>query len=122
MLGCGKRQLCESMSLGSQIARSDGSLDFQKGFLRAGVDVALDALFDVAKPFLEVFGMGSVARQEVSFTRFLVDMLDSAIISVTRFLGGRRLSRQLELISPVATLAEPVANVLGLIPKSYYGK
>jgi len=119
--GCGKRQLCEAMSLGSQIARSDGTFGFQKGFLRHGVDAALDALFDVAKPFMEVFGMGSVARQEVSFTRFLVDMLDSAIISMTRFLGGRRLSRQLELISPVASLVEPVTNVLGLIPRSYYG-
>lgn len=49
-------------------------------------------------------------------------MLDSAIISMTRFLGGRRLSRQLELISPVASLVEPVTNVLGLIPRSYYGK
>ena len=54
--------------------------------------------------------------------RFLVDMLDSAIISVTRFLGGRRLSRQLELISPVASLAEPVIGALSLIPRSYYGK
>lgn len=70
--GCGKRQLCEAMSLGSQIARSDGTFDFQKGFLRHGVDAALDALFEVAKPFMEVFGMGSVARQEVSFTRFSI--------------------------------------------------
>ena len=67
--GCGKRQLCEAMSLGSQIARSDGTFGFQKGFLRQGVDAALDALFEVAKPFMEVFGLGSVARQEVSFTR-----------------------------------------------------
>jgi len=50
-----------------------------------------------------------------------VDMLDSAIISVTRFLGGRRLSRQLELISPVSSLVKPVTNALGLIPRSYYG-
>lgn len=119
--GCGKRQLCEAMSLGSQIARSDGTYGFQKGFFRHGVDAALDALFEVAKPFMEVFGMGSVARHEVSFTRFLVDMLDSAIISVTRFLGGRRLSRQLELISPVSSLVKPVTNALGLIPRSYYG-
>ena len=68
--GCGKRQLCEAMSLGSQIARSDGTYGFQKGFLRHGVDASLGALFEVAKPFMEVFGMGSVARHEVSFTRF----------------------------------------------------
>ena len=59
---------------------------------------------------------------DTAVTRFLVDMLDSAIISVTRFLGGRRLSRQLELITPVSSLVKPVTNALGLIPRSYYGK
>jgi len=70
---------------------------------------------------LEVFGMGSVARQEVSFTQFLVDMVDSVIIEFTRVLAGRRLARQLELVSPVATVAKPVIDVLSLLPKSYYG-
>ena len=85
--GCGKRQLCEAMSLGSQIARSDGTFGFQKGFLRHGVDAALDALFDVAKPFMEVFGMGSVARQEVSFTRsgfIWLDLIYSTISKASK--------------------------------------
>merc|ERR1719188_122383 len=79
-LGCGKRQICEAMSLGSAIARSDGGFDYEKGFLRQAVDAAVDALFEVSKPFMEVFGMGRVARREVSFTQFLVDMVDSVII------------------------------------------
>ena len=66
--------------------------------------------------------MGRVARREVSMTQFLVDMVDSVIIEFTRVLAGRRLSRQLEQISPVGALIEPVSTVLGLIPKSYYGK
>ena len=121
-LSCGKRQVCEAMSLGSAISRSDGSTDFEKGFLRHAVDAATDAVFEISKPFLETFGLGRVARREVSFTQFVVDLLDSAIISATRVLAGRRLSRQLEAISPVASLVEPVTTVLGLIPKSYYGK
>ena len=66
--------------------------------------------------------MGRVARREMSMTQFLVDMVDSVIIEFTRVLAGRRLSRQLEEISPVGALIEPVSAVLGLIPKSYYGK
>ena len=47
-------------------------------------------------------------------TQFLVDMVDSVIIEFTRVLAGRRLSRQLEQISPVGALIEPVSTVLGL--------
>ena len=120
-LSCGKRQLCEAMSLGSAIARSDGGFDYEKGFLRQAVDAAGEALFEVSKPFMEVFGMGRVARREVSFTQFLVDMVDSVIIEFIRVMAGRRLARQLEVISPVATVVKPVIDVLGLLPKSYYG-
>ena len=110
------------MSLGAAIARSDGTFDVEKGFLRHAVDAAGDVLFEVAKPFMEAFGMSRVARQEVSFTQFLIEMVDGVIIEATRILAGRRLARQIEEFSPVATLVEPVTNVLGLIPKSYYGK
>jgi len=120
-LSCGKRQLCDAMSIGSAIERSDGSIGFEKGFLRQAVDGAGEAVFDMVRPLLEAFGLGRVARREVSFTTFLVDMLDSAIIGITRVLAGRRLSRQLEAVSPVATFLEPAANLFSLIPKSYYG-
>merc|ERR1711976_890480 len=56
-LSCGKRQVCEAMSLGQALERSDGSLEFEKGFLRHAVDAAGDAMFEVSKPFLEAFGM-----------------------------------------------------------------
>ena len=67
-------------------------------------------------------GLGRVARREQSVSEFLVDMIDSAIIGVTRVLAGRRLSRQLEEFSPFLTLVEPATNVLRLIPKHFYGK
>lgn len=121
-LHCANRQICEGMSLGAAIARSDGTFDQEKGFLRHAVDAAGDVLFEIAKPFMEVFGMSRVARQEVSFTDFLIEMVDGMIIEATRILAGRRLARQIEEFSPVATLVEPVSNVLRLIPKSYYGK
>ena len=116
---CGKRQICESMSLGQVIERSDGSLGREKGFLRQAVDSALDAVFEVARPFLGIFGSGRVARREVTFTEFLVDIMDSAIIGVSRLLGGRALSRQLEVISPVKTIISTVGSQL---TKDYYGK
>ena len=116
---CGKRRICESMSLGQVIERSDGSLEVEKGFLRQAVDSALDAVFEVVRPFLGIFGLGRVARREVTFTEFLVDIMDSAIIGVTRVLGGRALSRQLEVISPVRSLITTVGSQL---TKDYYGK
>ena len=121
-LSCGKRQVCEAMSLGAAIERSDGSFDFEKGFLRQAVDGAGEVIFDIARPFLEAFGLGRVARREVSFTSFLVDMIDSAIIGITRVLAGRRFSRQIEAVSPVAALVEPASAILRAIPTSYYGK
>merc|ERR1711981_686680 len=42
---CGKRQICEAMSLGQVIERSDGSLEVEKGLLRQAVDSAGDVLF-----------------------------------------------------------------------------
>merc|ERR1719350_779952 len=120
-LSCGKRQVCEAMSLGASIERSDGSFDFEKGFLRQAVDSAGEVIFDMARPLLDAFGLGRVARREVSFTSFLVDMIDSAIIGITRVLAGRRLSRQLEAVSPVATLIEPAGKLLSIIPISLYG-
>ena len=119
---CGKRQVCEAMSVVQVIERSDGSLHLEKGFLRQAVDTAADVIFELSRPFLEAAGLGRVARREVSFTDLLVDIIDSAIIGVTRLVAGRRLSRQLEEISPVASLIEPVSTALGLIPKQFYGK
>ena len=119
---CGKRQVCEAMSVVEVIERSDGSLHLQKGFLRQAVDAAGDVIFQLARPLLEAAGLGRVARREVSFTDLLVDVIDSAIIGVTRLLAGRRLARQLEEFSPVLTLVEPVSSVLRLIPKHFYGK
>merc|ERR1711892_117761 len=53
-LSCGKRQVCEAMSIGAAIERSDGSFDFEKGFLRQIVDGTGEVIFDIARPFLEV--------------------------------------------------------------------
>ena len=38
--------MCEAMSLGSAIERSDGSFEFEKGFLRHAVDAAGEAVFE----------------------------------------------------------------------------
>jgi len=120
-LSCGKRQICEAMSIGNAIERSDGSLEVQRGFLRQVVDTAGDALFELSKPLMEAVGLGRVARQEQSFTSFLVDMVDSFIIEVTRVVAGRRVSRQLETISPVASFLHPAIAIASAIPKAYYG-
>ena len=119
---CGKRQVCEAMSLGEVIERSDGSLLQEAGLLRQAVDTAGEVVFQLARPFMEAAGLGRVARREQSVTEFLVDLIDSAIIGVTRVLAGRRLSRQLEEFSPVLSIVEPVSNVLRLIPSHFYGK
>ena len=119
---CGKRQVCEAMSLGQVIERSDGSLEQEAGLLRQAVDTAGEVIFQLARPFMEAAGLGRVARREQSVTEFLVDIIDSAIIGVTRVLAGRRFSRQLEEFSPFLTFVEPVSNVLRLIPKHFYGK
>ena len=119
---CGKRQVCEAMSLGEVIERSDGSLLQEAGLLRQAVDTAWEVVFQLARPFLEAAGLGRVARREQSVTEFLIDLIDSAIIGVTRVLAGRRLSRQLEEFSPVLSIVEPVSNVLRLIPTHFYGK
>ena len=119
---CGKRQVCEAMSLGEVIERSDGSLLQEAGLLRQAVDTAGEVVFQLARPFMEAAGLGRVARREQSVTEFLIDLIDSAIIGVTRVLAGRRLSRQLEEFSPVLSIVEPVSNVLRLIPKHFYGK
>ena len=84
------------------VLRRDGSTVVEKGVLRQVVDTLGDVLFDMARPFLDLAGMGAVAREEVSrddfedddqeahvcpqvsFTTFLIDMVDSAIISITR--------------------------------------
>ena len=110
------------MSIGNAIERSDGSLEVQRGFLRQVVDTAGDALFELSKPLMEAVGLGRVARQEQSFTSFLVDMVDSFIIEVTRVVAGRRVSRQLETISPVASFLHPAIAIASAIPKAYYGK
>ena len=119
---CGKRHICEAMSVVRVTERSDGSQQVEKGYLRQAVDTVADIIFELSRPFLEVAGLGRVARREVSFTELLVDIIDSAIIGVTRMVAGRRLSRQLEEISPVTSLIEPVSSALGLIPKQFYGK
>ena len=119
---CGKRLVCEAMSLGEVIERSDGSLLQEAGLLRQAVDTAGEVVFQLARPFMEAAGLGRVARREQSVTEFLVDLIDSAIIGVTRVLAGRRLSRQLEEFSPVLSIVEPVSNVLRLIPSHFYGK
>ena len=119
---CGKRHICDAMSVVRVTERSDGSQQVEKGYLRQIVDTAADVIFELSRPFLEVAGLGRVARREVSFTELLVDIIDSAIIGVTRMVAGRRLSRQLEEISPVSSLIEPVSSALGLIPKQFYGK
>eukprot|EP00092_Neocalanus_flemingeri_P001801 GFUD01001920.1.p1 GENE.GFUD01001920.1~~GFUD01001920.1.p1 ORF type:complete len:554 (-),score=124.25 GFUD01001920.1:32-1693(-) len=121
-LSCGKRQVCEAFSVGAAIERSDGTFDFEKGLLRKIVDGTGEVIFDIARPFLETFGLGRVARREVSFTSFLIDMLDSAIIGISRVLAGRRFSRQIEAASPVASfLIEPASAILRAIPTTYYG-
>ena len=119
---CGKRHVCDAMSVVRVVERSDGSLHLEKGYLRQVVDTAADVIFELSRPFLEAAGLGRVARREVSFTDLLVDIIDSAIIGVTRVLAGRRFSRQLEEFSPFLTFVEPVSNVLRLIPKHFYGK
>ena len=113
---CGKRQVCEAMSVVEVIERSDGSLHLQKGFLRQAVDAAGDVIFQLARPLLEAAGLGRVARREVSFTDLLVDVIDSAIIGVTRLLAGRRLARQLEEFGPVANIIEVVKPVVEAHP------
>ena len=110
------------MSEGQFIERSDGSLEQQSGLLRQAVDTAGEIFFELARPFMEAAGLGRVARREQSVTEFLVDIIDSAIIGVTRVLAGRRLSRQLEEFSPFLTLVEPATNLFRLIPKHFYGK
>ena len=42
------------------------------------------------RPVLESIGLGSVARSEVSFTTFIIDMIDSALIWTMHVLAGRR--------------------------------
>merc|ERR1712180_8075 len=120
-LACGERAVCHGMSLTAVRRRSDGTEVFEKGFLRQLVDGAGNILFDLAKPLMEVIGLGRVARNEVSFGSFLIQMFDSAIISVTRLLGGRRVSRQFEEFSPVLSAVNPVLSVLDKIPKAYIG-
>merc|ERR1719400_1684328 len=48
---CGKRQVCEAMSLGEVIERSDGSLEQEAGLLRQAVDTAGEFIFLLARPF-----------------------------------------------------------------------
>ena len=81
---CGKRLVCEAMSPGELIERSDGSLSQESGLLRQAVDTGVEVVFQLARPFMEAVGLGRVARREQSVTEFLVDFIDSAIIGVTR--------------------------------------
>ena len=66
------------------VVRRDGSTVVEAGILRQAIDGVGNALFDLARPLLEVIGLGAVAREELSFTDFMINMVDSAIVSVTR--------------------------------------
>jgi len=117
---CGQRGLCHAMSLTS-VTRRDGTTGVEAGILRQAVDGFGNVLFNLARPLMEAVGLGAVAREEVSFTNFLINMADSVIIEVTRVLAGRRVSRQFEEFSPVLTLVDPAVRLAGSIPKAYIG-
>merc|ERR1711936_1316079 len=119
-LACGQRGLCHAMSVTS-VTRRDGSVAVEAGILRQAVDGLGNMLFQLARPLMEAVGMGAVAREEVSFTNFLINMADSAIIEITRVLAGRRVSRQFEEFSPVLTVVDPAVRLLSSIPKAYIG-
>jgi len=119
-LACGQRGLCHAMSLTS-VTRRDGTTGVEAGILRQAVDGFGNVLFNLARPLMEAVGLGAVAREEVSFTNFLINMADSAIIEVTRVLAGRRVSRQFEEFSPVLTLVDPAVRLVSSIPKAYIG-
>lgn len=119
-LACGQRGLCHAMSLTS-VTRRDGTTGVEAGILRQAVDGLGNVLFNLARPLMEVIGLGAVAREEVSFTNFLINMADSVIIEVTRVLAGRRVSRQFEEFSPVLTLVDPAVRIVSSIPKAYIG-
>lgn len=119
-LACGQRGLCHAMSLTS-VTRRDGTTGVEAGILRQAVDGFGNVLFNLARPLMEAVGLGAVAREEVSFTNFLINMADSAIIEVTRVLAGRRVSRQFEEFSPVLTLVDPAVRLASSIPKAYIG-
>jgi len=119
-LACGQRGLCHAMSLTS-VTRRDGTTGVEAGILRQAVDGFGNILFNLARPLMEAVGMGAVAREEVSFTNFLINMADSVIIEVTRVLAGRRVSRQFEEFSPVLTLVDPAVRLASSIPKAYIG-
>lgn len=119
-LACGQRGLCHAMSLTS-VTRRDGTTGVEAGILRQAVDGFGNVLFNLARPLMEAVGLGAVAREEVSFTNFLINMADSAIIEVTRVLAGRRVSRQFEEFSPVLTLVDPAVRLISSIPKAYIG-
>jgi len=122
---CGLRGVCKGMSLGPPILRRDGSFGPEyKGFLRKIVDGVGEVIFDSFSPLLEVIGLGQVARREVSLTHFVIDILDSMIIGLSRALGGRRLSRQLAenrqtIGSPILAFVKPVVDVFSGIPAPY---
>jgi len=119
-LACGQRGLCHAMSLTS-VTRRDGTTGVEAGILRQAVDGFGNMLFHLARPLMEAVGLGAVAREEVSFTNFLINMADSVIIEVTRVLAGRRVSRQFEEFSPVLTLVDPAVRLVSSIPKAYIG-
>lgn len=119
-LACGQRGLCHAMSLTS-VTRRDGTTGVEAGFLRQAVDSFGNVLFNLARPMMEAVGLGAVAREEVSFTNFLINMADSVIIEVTRVLAGRRVSRQFEEFSPVLTLVDPAFRLARSVPKAYIG-
>jgi len=119
-LACGQRGLCHAMSLTS-VTRRDGTTGVEAGILRQAVDGFGNVLFNLARPLMEAVGLGAVAREEVSFTNFLINMADSVIIEVTRVLAGRRVSRQFEEFSPVLTLVDPAVRLVSSIPKAYIG-
>lgn len=117
-LACGQRGLCHAMSLTS-VTRRDGTTGVEAGILRQAVDGFGNVLFNLARPLMEAVGLGAVAREEVSFTNFLINMADSVIIEFTRVLAGRRVSRQFEEFSPVLTLVDPAVRLARGIPKAY---
>jgi len=116
---CGLLAVCRGMSLGPTLRRSDGSLEVQKGFLRGIVDGIGEAMFKAIRPVLPLIGMSRVARQEITFATFIIDLLDSAIIGLGRIIGGRRLVRQFEAVSPVLSFIGPAIQFVGAIPKPY---
>ena len=66
------------------VLRRDGTTVLEKGVLRQVVDTLGDVLFDMARPFLDLAGMGAVAREEVMTSRMVIRKLMSVPRSPSR--------------------------------------